>query len=108
LITAFLPPLPPSHISLPYSLSNSCSFFSVVIAYIYVFFKDLFIICKYTVTVFRHPRRGHQISLRMVVSHHVVVGFELSTFGRAVSALNHGAISPALIYVFSFAHIFPV
>jgi hypothetical protein len=39
------------------------------------FCKDLFIIiCKYTVTVFRHPRRGHQISLRMVVSHHVVAG----------------------------------
>jgi hypothetical protein len=35
--------------------------------------KDLFIImCKYT--VFRRTRRGHQISLRMVVSHHVVAG----------------------------------
>jgi hypothetical protein len=34
----------------------------------------LFIICKYTVAVFRHTRRGHQISLRMVVSHHVVAG----------------------------------
>ena len=35
--------------------------------------KDLFIIkCKYTVAVFRHTRRGHQISLWMVVSHHVV------------------------------------
>ena len=40
-----------------------------------VFLKiDLFIICKYTVAVFSHPRRGHQISLRMVVSHHVVAG----------------------------------
>jgi hypothetical protein len=38
------------------------------------FFKDLFIICKYTVAVFRHPRRGSQISLRMVVSHHAVAG----------------------------------
>jgi hypothetical protein len=38
----------------------------------FFFFKDLFIICKYT--VFRHTRRGHQISLRMVVSHHVVAG----------------------------------
>jgi hypothetical protein len=38
------------------------------------FFKNiyLFIICKYTVAVFRHPRRGDQISLQMVVSHHVV------------------------------------
>jgi hypothetical protein len=34
----------------------------------------LFIICKYTVAVFRHSRRGHQISLRVVVSHHVVAG----------------------------------
>jgi hypothetical protein len=39
------------------------------------FFKDLFIIIsKYTVAVFRHTRRGHQISLQMVVSHHVVAG----------------------------------
>jgi hypothetical protein len=35
--------------------------------------KDLFIIMtKYTVAVFRHTRRGRQISLWMVVSHHVV------------------------------------
>jgi hypothetical protein len=34
----------------------------------------LFIICKYTVAVFRHSRRGSQISLGMVVSHHVVTG----------------------------------
>jgi hypothetical protein len=32
------------------------------------------IICKYTVAVFRHTRRGRQILLRMVVSHHVVAG----------------------------------
>jgi len=31
----------------------------------------LFIICKYTVVVLRH---SSQISLRMVVSHHVVAG----------------------------------
>ena len=34
----------------------------------------LFIICKYTVAIFRHSRRGGQISLWMVVSHHVVAG----------------------------------
>jgi hypothetical protein len=34
----------------------------------------LFIICKYTVAVLRHSRRESQISLRMVVSHHVVAG----------------------------------
>jgi hypothetical protein len=39
------------------------------------FFKDLFIIIsKYTVAVFRCTRRGRQISLQMVVSHHVVAG----------------------------------
>jgi hypothetical protein len=37
------------------------------------FFKIyLLIICKYTVAVFRHTRRGSQILLQMVVSHHVV------------------------------------
>jgi hypothetical protein len=36
----------------------------------------------------------------MVVSHHVrLLGFELSTFGRAVGALTHWAISPALMTV---------
>jgi hypothetical protein len=34
----------------------------------------LFIIYKYTVAVFSDTRRGHQISLQMVVSHHVVAG----------------------------------
>ena len=29
---------------------------------------------KFTVAVFRHTRRGHQISLWVVVSHHVVAG----------------------------------
>jgi hypothetical protein len=34
----------------------------------------VFIICKYTVAVLRLSRRGRQISLRMVVSHHVLAG----------------------------------
>ena len=34
----------------------------------------LIILCKYTVSVFRHTRGGHQILLRMVVSHNVVAG----------------------------------
>ena len=42
--------------------------------FFYLIFIYSFIICKYTVAVFRHSRRGHQISLRMVVSHHVVAG----------------------------------
>jgi hypothetical protein len=42
----------------------------------FFFFKIylFIIICKYTVAVFRHTRRGSQILLRMVVSHHVVAG----------------------------------
>jgi hypothetical protein len=41
----------------------------------FFFFKIyLFIISKYTVAVFRHTRRGNQILLQMVVSHHVVAG----------------------------------
>jgi len=36
------------------------------------FFLSFFFLFKYTVTVFRHTRRGHQIPLQMVVSHHVV------------------------------------
>jgi hypothetical protein len=46
--------------------------------FFFFFFRDLFIylfiLCKYTVDVFRHTRRGRQISLRMVVSDHVVSG----------------------------------
>jgi hypothetical protein len=45
------------------------------ISALFFFFKDLFIIIyKYTVAVFRHNRKGRQISLRVVVSHQVVVG----------------------------------
>jgi len=42
------------------------------------FFLKRFIYCilstLYTVAVFMHTRRGHQIPLQMVVSHHVVAG----------------------------------
>ena len=37
-------------------------------------FRDLFIISKHTVAVFRQTRRGQPISLQMGVSHHVVAG----------------------------------
>jgi hypothetical protein len=39
-----------------------------------IFFNLFIIISKYTVAVFRCIRRGRQISLWMVVSHHVVAG----------------------------------
>jgi len=46
-------------------------------------------------------RRGHQIPLQMVVSHHVVLlGIELRPSGRAVSALNLWAISPSSCFLF--------
>lgn len=34
----------------------------------------LFYVCEYTVALFRHTKGGRQISLQMVVSHHVVAG----------------------------------
>jgi uncharacterized membrane protein YkvI len=61
-------------------------FVVVVVVVVCLFFKNkeifdilflkiyLLIICKYTVAVFRHSRRGSQILLLMVVSHHVVAG----------------------------------
>jgi hypothetical protein len=47
---------------------------SSLIFYLFYFFRIiyLFYVYEYTVTVFRHTRRGHQIPLEMVVSHHVV------------------------------------
>jgi hypothetical protein len=45
--------------------------FRFISLFVFVF-KDLF--CEYTVAVFRHTRREHQILLQMAVSHHVVAG----------------------------------
>ena len=44
---------------------------------------------------FSDTNRGHQIPLQMVGSHHVVARKWTQDLGRAVSALNHWAISPA-------------
>jgi hypothetical protein len=66
-----------SHYLIILALGNFGCFCSIEkLEWIFFFFLKiyLFIICKYTVAVFRRTRRGHQISLRMVVSHHVVVG----------------------------------
>ena len=43
----------------------------------FFFFKriiNLFYLYEYTVAVFRHTKRGHQISLQLVVSHHMAAG----------------------------------
>jgi hypothetical protein len=52
------------------------SLLSPLLSSSFLFLKKiyLFFICKYTVAVFRHTRRGRQISLWIVVSHHVVAG----------------------------------
>ena len=50
--------------------------------YVYLFSKQfsffvkiyLFYVYEFTVNVYRHTRRGHQIPLQMAVSHHVVAG----------------------------------
>jgi hypothetical protein len=38
------------------------------------FFKIYFYVYEYTIVIFRHTRRGRQITLKMVLSHHVVAG----------------------------------
>jgi hypothetical protein len=68
---------------------------------IHLFLKDLFIICKYTVAVFRHARRGRQFSLQMVVSHHVVAGIltqDLRKSSQYSQPLSH--LSSPLTFLF--------
>ena len=38
-------------------------------------FYLFFYVYEYIVAVFRHTRRGHQIPLQMVMSHHVIAGY---------------------------------
>jgi hypothetical protein len=52
----------PTHLTLPLALVSPWTFF--FLRFIYLFY----------VSVHCHTRRGHQIPLQMVVSHHVVVG----------------------------------
>ena len=48
--------------------------FHCMVSFFLFFNIYLFSVYEYTVAVFRHPRRVHQISLQMVVSHHMVDG----------------------------------
>jgi hypothetical protein len=45
---------------------------------LFIFYKkrwiNLFNLCEYTLDLFRHTRRRHQIPSRVVVSHHAVAG----------------------------------
>ena len=46
-----------------------------IICFVSFFLKIyLFYLYEFTVAVFRHTIRGHQVLLQMVVSHHVVAG----------------------------------
>jgi hypothetical protein len=54
-----------------YGKFNGLGAFSTLFVFLKIY---LFIICKFTAAVFRHSRRGHQILLQMVVSHHVIAG----------------------------------
>jgi hypothetical protein len=64
-----LKPTPPASASLVLPLLHT----HYCISLIWLdFFLKIYLLCvKYTVAVFRHPRRGRQLSLLMVVSHHV-------------------------------------
>jgi hypothetical protein len=53
-------------------LAMKCGSVGYWLPLIYIY--DLFNLYEHTVAVFRHARRGHQIPLQMVVSHHVVAG----------------------------------
>jgi hypothetical protein len=63
------PPLAPVGLACSVSTCSDPKIYLLLLLFIY-----LFIIHKNTVVDFRHTRRGHQISLMMVVSHHVVGG----------------------------------
>jgi hypothetical protein len=62
-LPACLPSFLPFFVS--FFLSLSLSFF-LFLRFIYEY--------EYTIAFFRHTRKGHQISLQMAVSHHVVAG----------------------------------
>jgi glucan phosphoethanolaminetransferase (alkaline phosphatase superfamily) len=85
--------------------THTPEFYLFIYLFIYLFLKIYLFICKYTVAVFRHSRRGSQISLRMVVSHHVVAGIwtpdlRKSSLEEQLGALTHWAISLAPIFIF--------
>jgi len=68
-------------------------------------FKDLFIVYEYTIAVFRHTRRGHRISLQIVVSHHVAAGIWTQDLWKSSQYSYHWAISPAPPAVFIVIHL---
>jgi hypothetical protein len=67
--------------------------------------KDLFIIHKYTVAVFRHTRRGHQISLQVIVSHHVVAGIWIQDLWNSSQCSYPLSYLAKLLIMFLILHI---
>ena len=61
--------LPHQSLIIIYKVPHRVAINSVFFLKIYLFY-----LYEYTVAVFRHTRKGCQISLQMVVSHHVVAG----------------------------------
>jgi hypothetical protein len=58
----------------------------------------LFYVCEYTVALFRHTKGGRQISLQMVVSHHVVAGAPLEEWSVLLT-LSHLSSPFAFIFL---------
>jgi hypothetical protein len=67
-----------SHISIYMSCYQLINYLSLSVFYKFSYLlgsgEVSFSVYEYTVPVFGHTRRGHQIPLQMVVSHHVVAG----------------------------------
>jgi hypothetical protein len=64
----YKPSHPPHFSSFPFRLLGPC-YLPLCLRFIYLFYVYGH---THTVAVFTHTRRGHQIPLQMVVSHHVV------------------------------------
>jgi hypothetical protein len=67
--------------------------------------------CKYTVAVLRHSRRGRQILLQMVASHHVVAGIWTPDLRKSSRVLlstepSHQPSSTYFKRLIQYSHIF--
>jgi hypothetical protein len=71
-----------------FTLMEICLILVTLRSVLFCFKIYLFYLCEYTVAVFRHTRKGHQIPLQVVVTMWLL-GIELRTWGKAVSTLNH-------------------
>jgi hypothetical protein len=67
----------------------------------HIFLKDLYYVHEYTVAVFRHTRRGHQISYRWLWATMWLLGIELRTSGKSSQCswpLSHLSSPQKIIY----------